>query len=124
MKKLMILTFLFVVVIGSANAVVSQSSKDVVGNWKYEVPSAPYGYEKGTLVFSEKDGKLVGEVKFADGYKIDMKEVKMEEGGVLKCGLYVDYEYVSVKAKIEGSKMTGTVNTPEGEMKITAEKQK
>jgi hypothetical protein len=115
---------LFAVVIGSANAVVSQASKDVVGNWKYEVPSAPYGYEKGTLVFSEKDGKLVGEVKFADGYKIDMKEVKMEEGGVLKCGLYVDYEYVSVKAKIEGTKMTGTVNTPEGEMKLTAEKQK
>ncbi|HSO89270.1 MAG TPA: hypothetical protein VLQ91_22140 [Draconibacterium sp.] len=124
MKKLMILTFLFAVVIGSANAVVSQASKDVVGNWKYEVPSAPYGYEKGTLVFSEKDGKLVGEVKFADGYKIDMKDVKMEEGGVLKCGLYVDYEYVSVKAKIEGTKMTGTVNTPEGEMKLTAEKQK
>ena len=124
MKKLMILTFLFAVVIGSANAVVSQASKDVVGNWKYEVPSAPYGYEKGTLVFSEKDGKLVGEVKFADGYKIDIKDVKMEEGGVLKCGLYVDYEYVSVKAKIEGTKMTGTVNTPEGEMKLTAEKQK
>ena len=31
---------------------------------------------------------------------------------------------VSVKAKIEGTKMTGTVNSPEGEMKITAEKQK
>lgn len=124
MKKLMILTFLFAIVLGSANAAVSQASKDLVGSWKYEVPSAPYGYEKGTLVFSEKDGKLVGEVKFADGYKIDMKDVKMEEGGVLKCGLYVDYEYVSVKAKIEGNKMTGTVNTPEGEMKLTAEKQK
>lgn len=124
MKKLMILTFLFAIVLGSANAAVSQASKDLVGSWKYEVPSAPYGYEKGTLVFSEKDGKLVGEVKFADGYKIDMKDVKLEEGGVVKCGLYVDYEYVSVKAKIEGTKMTGTVNTPEGEMKLTAEKQK
>jgi hypothetical protein len=123
MKKLMILTFLFAVVIGSANAVVSQASKDVVGNWKYEVPSAPYGYEKGTLVFSEKDGKLVGEVKFADGYKIVMKDVTYE-AGVVKCGLFVDYEYVSVKAKIEGTKMTGTVNTPDGEMKLTSEKQK
>jgi hypothetical protein len=123
MKKLMILTFLFAVVIGSANAVVMQASKDVVGNWKYEVPTAPYGYEKGTLVFTEKEGKLAGEVKFADGYKITMKDVTYEEG-VLKCGLYVDYEYVSVKAKIEGNKMTGTVNTPEGDMKITAEKEK
>jgi hypothetical protein len=124
MKKLMILTFLFVIVIGSVNVASAQGKKELVGSWKYEVPSAPYGYEKGTLVFAEKEGKLVGEVKFADGYKIDMKDVAIEEGGVVKCGLYVDYEYVSVKAKIEGTKMTGTVNTPEGEMKITAEKQK
>jgi len=120
----MILTFLFVIVIGSVNVASAQGKKELVGSWKYEVPSAPYGYEKGTLVFAEKEGKLVGEVKFADGYKIDMKDVKIEDGGVVKCGLYVDYEYVSVKAKIEGTKMTGTVNTPEGEMKISAEKQK
>jgi len=124
MKKLMIRAFLFVVVFGSVNAAVTQASNVLVGSWKYEVPSAPYGYEKGTLVFAEKEGKLVGEVKFADGYKIDMKDVNLEEGGVVKCGLYVDYEYVSVKAKIEGGKMTGTVNIPDGEMKLTAEKQK
>lgn len=124
MKKLMILTFLFVIVIGSVNVASAQGKKELVGSWKYEVPSAPYGYEKGTLVFAEKEGKLVGEVKFADGYKIDMKDVAIEEGGVVKCGLYVDYEYISVKAKIEGTKMTGTANTPDGEMKLTAEKQK
>jgi len=124
MKKLMILTFLFVIVIGSVNVASAQGKKELVGSWKHEVPSAPYGYEKGTLVFAEKEGKLVGEVKFADGYKIDMKDVAIENGGVVKCGLFVDYEYVSVKAKIEGTKMTGTVNTPEGEMKLTAEKQK
>ena len=124
MKKLMILTFLFVIVIGSVNVASAQGKKELVGSWKYEVPTAPYGYEKGTLVFTEKEGKLVGEVKFADGYKIDMKDVACEEGGVVKCGLYVDYEYISVKAKIEGTKMTGTANTPDGEMKLTAEKQK
>jgi hypothetical protein len=124
MKKLMILTLVVVAVIGSLNAsYASGNNKEILGNWKYEVPSAPYGYEKGTLVFAEKEGKLVGEVKFADGYKIDMKNVTYENGE-LKCGLYVDYEYVSVKAKIEGSKMTGAANTPEGEMKLTAEKQK
>ena len=123
MKKLMILAFLFTVAIGSVNATANQGNNDIVGNWKYEVPSAPVGYDIGVLVIAEKEGKLVGEVKFADGYKIDLKEVTYE-AGVVKCGLYVDYEYVSVKAKIEGDKMTGTVNTPEGEMKITAEKQK
>ena len=97
-------------------------NKDVVGNWKYEVAGAPYGYEKGTLVFAEKEGKLVGEVKFADGYKIEMKEVKVEENGVVKCGLYVDYEYISVTIKLEGTKMSGSVNTPDGELKLKAEK--
>lgn len=123
MKKFMILTFLFTIVLGSVNAGVSQGNSDVVGNWKYEVPSAPVGYDKGTLAISEKEGKLVGEVIFADGYKIDLKDVAYGEG-ILKCGLYIDYQYISVKTKIEGNKMTGTVNTPDGEMKISAEKEK
>lgn len=122
MKKLMILAFLFTVVLGSVNATDNQENNDVVGNWKYEVTSAPVGYDKGVLVIAEKEGKLVGEVKFADGYKIDIKDITYE-AGVVKCGLYVDYEYVSIEAKIEGTKMTGTVNTSEGEMKLTAEKQ-
>jgi hypothetical protein len=108
---------------GSVNAIATQENNDLVGNWKYEVPSAPVGYDKGVLVIAEKEGKLVGEVKFADGYKIVMKDVTYE-AGVVKCGLYVDYEYVSINAKIEGTKMTGIVNTPEGEMKLTAEKEK
>lgn len=123
MKKLMILTFIVFAVFCSVNVSLAADNKDVVGSWKYEVPTAPYGYEKGTLVFTEKEGKLGGEVKFADGYKIEMKNLTYENGE-LKGGLYIDYEYVSIKAKIEGSKMTGVANTPDGEMKLTAEKQK
>lgn len=121
MKNLLILAFFMAVTILNTQASVT-ANKDVVGSWKYEVAGAPYGYEKGTLVFAEKEGKLVGEVKFADGYKIEMKEVKIEEGGIVKCGLYVDYEYISVKVKLEGTKMTGSVNTPDGELKLKADK--
>ncbi len=121
MKKLFVIAFLMAVVSGTVFASVTQNNKEVVGEWKYEVPTAPYGYEKGVLVFNEKEGKLVGEVKFEDGYKIELKNITYTENTVT-CGLYVDYEYVSVKAKVEGKKMTGAVNTPEGEMKITAEK--
>lgn len=123
MKKLMILALVVLAVIGSTKVSLASGFKDVVGNWKYEVPTAPYGYEKGTLSFTEKEGKLVGEVKFVDGYKIEMKNLTYENGE-LKGGLYVDYEYVGIKAKIEGSKMTGVASTPEGEMKLTAERQK
>lgn len=123
MKKLLAITFLFAVVLGTANASVSSGNNDVVGEWKYEVPTAPYGYEKGTIVVEEKEGNLAGHVKFEDGYKIELKNLAYADG-LLKCGLYVDYEYVSIKAKVDGKKMTGTVDTPEGEMKLTAEKVK
>lgn len=121
MKKLFVIAMLVTIVTGAVFASVAQNNKEVIGEWKYEVPTAPYGYEKGVLVFNEKEGKLVGEVKFEDGYKIELKNITYNENTVT-CGLYVDYEYVSVKAKVDGKKMTGAVNTPEGEMKITAEK--
>ncbi|MCY1723403.1 hypothetical protein OU798_23835 [Prolixibacteraceae bacterium Z1-6] len=123
MKKLLIFAFLVAIVAGTVNATVATDNKTVIGEWKYEVPTAPYGYEAGTLVINEKEGKLAGHVKFADGYKIDLKNVSFTEG-VFKCGLYVDYEYVSIKAKVTGKDLTGAVNSPEGEMKITAKKVK
>ena len=121
MKKLLIFAFLVAIFASNVNAAVGMANKEVIGEWKYEVPSAPYGYEKGVLILSEKEGKLAGVVKFEDGYKIELKNITFAEG-VFKCGLYVDYEYVSIKAKVEGKKLTGAVDTPEGEMKITATK--
>lgn len=50
-----------------------------------------------------------------------MKDVVYQEG-VLKCSVSIDYEQVTVKAKLDGSKLTGTVSSSEGEMKLTAEK--
>lgn len=123
MKKLVIFAFLVAVFASNVSAAVGMDNKDVTGEWKYEVPTAPYGYEKGVLVLSEKEGKLAGQVKFEDGYKIELKNITYAEG-TLKCGLYVDYEYVSIKAKIDGKKLTGAVASPEGEMKITASKVK
>jgi hypothetical protein len=110
-----------VITIGGLNAAVTAENNDVVGNWKYEVPSAPAGYEKGTLTFTEKEGKLTGEVKFADGYKIALKEASYKDG-LLKCGLYINYELITVEAKIEATRMSGKVISSEGEMKLTAEK--
>jgi hypothetical protein len=123
MKKLLIVALFFATISGSLQAAVSQKNKDVVGEWKYEVPTAPYGYEKGVLVITEKEGQLAGEVKFADGYKIELKNLN-SAGNVFKCGLYIDYDYISITANIEGKKMNGTVKTPEGDMKLTAEKVK
>lgn len=121
MKKVMFFVFFITLMAGSVNTSVAADNKQITGEWKYEVPTAPYGYEKGVMVFSEKEGKLAGEVKLADGYKIELKNIEFAES-VFKFGLYIDYEYISVTSKIEGKKMTGAVKTPDGEMKLTAEK--
>ena len=123
MKKFLVLTLMVVVIAGAFNVVVAANKKAVIGEWKYEVASAPYGYETGTLVFTEKEGKLSGHVKFADGYKMDLKNITFNNNQ-LKCGVYIDYEYISIKAKVEGNKLQGTADTPEGELKLTAQKKK
>ncbi|RIH66226.1 hypothetical protein D1164_04755 [Mariniphaga sediminis] len=120
MKSFLVLVF-FAAFTMTVNAAMVQNNNDVVGEWKYDVKSAPYGYEKGTLTFSENEKQLSGEVKFADGYKIKLKDVLYKEGE-LTFSLYVDYELITVKTKIEGKKMKGTVGSSGGKMELTAEK--
>ena len=123
MKKLMFFVFVLFVATITVNASNSSNNKEVIGEWKYEVPNAPYGYNAGNLVFEEKEGNLTGHVKLEDGYKIDLKDITYEDE-VLKFGLYVDYDYVTLKITIEGEEMKGIVNSPEGEIPITAKKVK
>ena len=122
MKKLFILTLLLAIVAGSFDASAKVRKKDVIGEWKYEAPTAPYGFETGILAFFEKEGKLDGELKLADGYKINLEGVKLEKD-ILSFSLYVEGGYVTVKTKVEGKLLSGTVDTPDGELKLTAKKE-
>lgn len=94
---------------------------DLLGEWKFESPNAPYGYNKGSFVISEREGILAGEIKFADGTKIETKNLKFEEN-VLKFNISVEYNNISVKATVEGDKMKGTAGTPEGNLPFEAQK--
>jgi hypothetical protein len=121
MKKTWIFACIAAFVAISTNAGVDQDDKGLVGEWKFEVPSAPYGYEKGTLYFFEKDNKLEGEVEFGESYKTKLTNLRYVEDSI-KCNLYVDNEHVDVKAKVEGEKIRGVANTSIGVMTFTAEK--
>ncbi|HKL33906.1 MAG TPA: hypothetical protein VJ919_15300 [Tangfeifania sp.] len=123
MKKLLLLMFMAALFSGALQAAVTESNEDITGEWKYESPHAPYGYEKGSIIISEKEGKLAGEIKFADGYKLPLKNVSYKDG-VFKCSLTIDYNDIAIKATFEGSKMKGTADSPEGALPFTAEKAK
>ncbi len=122
MKKLIILTFLLALVTVSFDASAKKvKTKDLVGEWKYEAPSAPYGYDTGILAFSEEDKQLVGSLNFTDGTKVKLESVKLEKD-VLTFSAYVAGGYVDINLKVEGETLKGVVNTPEGDMQMTATK--
>ncbi len=121
MKKLLTFILLTFWVATISQAVPAPSKEDFLGEWKFESQHAPYGYEKGYIVILEKEGVLSGEIKFAEGTKVQMTDVKFEEN-VLKFGIAVDYYAIPIKATIEGNKMKGTATTPEGDLPFEATK--
>ena len=121
MKKMVVFTMFVVLASFMMNAAPEPDNNAVAGNWKYEVPRAPYGYQEGTVSLAEADDEWKGEVQFSDGYKINLKEISYKND-TLRFGLYVDYEYIRVEATVKENKMKGTVDTPEGAMNLTAKK--
>jgi len=121
MKKLLTVMLLAIFATTVFQITATPVNDDLSGEWKFESPNAPYGYNKGSIIILEKEGLLAGEIKFADGTKVELKEVKFEEN-VLKFNISVEYNNIPIKATIEGKKMKGTAGTPEGKMPFEARK--
>ncbi|MFY9153351.1 MAG: hypothetical protein WAO52_15145 [Prolixibacteraceae bacterium] len=120
MKKLINLTLLFVLTTTffSLNAEAEIKKNSILGEWIYEVSDAPYGYEKGSLIFSEKDGKTICVVKLEAG-ELTVSDLVLEKGKV-SFTVMVEGSPVEVKLIREKDKLAGTVDSPEGPKTITA----
>lgn len=97
------------------------TKKDILGEWKFESTYAPYGYDKGTILFQEKEKDITGHIKFADGTKVDIKNAKIEEGA-LKFSITVEYYDIPIKATVEKGILKGAASTPEGNINFEAKK--
>ncbi len=95
-------------------------NKPMTGEWAYEVSDAPYGYQKGTLVFSEKEGKTVCVVKLEAG-ELTVSDLKIEKDKV-SFATMVDGNSIKVEMIRKKDKLTGTVESPEGPKAINAVK--
>lgn len=120
MRRLFIVLGLFFAA-GVLSSVNAQSNKVVLGEWKYSVLEAPYGYEKGIISLVEVDKKLSGELKFDSGYKVKLSSVSLKSD-TLRLTAYVESEYVSAVSKVKGNEMEGKVDTSMGVMRLKAEK--
>lgn len=89
----------------------------IVGNWSYSAPDAPYGYDYGTMLIKQADGKLTGEVNI-QGSIIKINEIK-QEGKTYTCTVYVDGYPLEVKLKQKGKIFEGTVDDGQTPMALT-----
>lgn len=120
MKKHSILLTLFIALIASQpfNLHAQSQVSPIIGEWIYEVADAPYGYEKGSLIFSEKDGQTICVIKLEAG-ELPVSNLKIEKEKVTFT-TYVDSNTINVNLTLEKNKMTGKVDSPEGPKNMTA----
>jgi len=95
-------------------------NKTLLGEWVYEVSDAPYGYEKGSLIFAEKDGETTCVVKLEAG-ELAVSDLKIEDNKITFT-TSVDGNPINVALTKEKDKLTGLVDSPEGPKKISAVK--
>jgi hypothetical protein len=93
-------------------------NKSLLGEWVYEVTDAPYGYDKGSLIFTEKNGETTCVVKLEAG-ELAVSDLKIEYNKITFT-TSVDGNSINVALTKEKDKLTGLVDSPEGPKKITA----
>jgi hypothetical protein len=122
MKKVsflvMILSFVFMTHFSFAS-----DNKGIIGTWKVTVSDAPYEYQNSSLLVSEVKGTLTAKIVFEDTREVKATNIQFNKD-MLKFSVYLEGNEIQVTGKIENLKMTGTANTPEGDMKFSASKSK
>ena len=122
MKKqlISIMLLIVVVVLSSFQLTDEVKNKALIGEWIYQVNDAPYGYEKGSLIFSEKEGQTICIIKLEAG-ELTVSNLKIENDKITFT-TFVEGNEVKAELNREKNKLTGKVDSPEGPKTLTAEK--
>ncbi|NOR75131.1 MAG: hypothetical protein GQ525_08215 [Draconibacterium sp.] len=118
MKKLLIILFILGI---STQLFAEITVKQVVGKWKYTV-TMDEGELKGVFNFTEKEGKLTGEIVTEDGYTFAFSKVEIKDENTLYFEFTPEYDLIAITLKIDGEKFKGTGSSNGGEAPITGEK--
>lgn len=120
MKKLVwsFLLFAAIVTISGNQLQAEVKNKPLLGEWVYEVTDAPYGYEKGSLIFAEKDGQTTCVVKLEAG-ELAVSNLKVEKNKITFT-TSVDGNSINVELTRDKNKLSGKVDSPDGPKTITA----
>jgi hypothetical protein len=120
--KRSLLFFTLIIAVGITFTANAQTKKSAIGSWKFEVPQAPYGYDKGIILITQQGDSLIGELKMDSGQSFKLNKITSKNDSI-NISAYIQGELVTVNAKIEGNKMSGQVYWSQGEMDLKAERQ-
>jgi hypothetical protein len=122
MKTVLSIATLLLAFTFATSAQTSDVKKKLNGTWKIEAPDAPYDYQEGEIVFYKEDGK--DKIKIVTTYDVIMaKNLKVKDNKVT-FEFEVEYELCTAKMEYKDNKMTGIVETVEGNLPVTATKKK
>ena len=122
MKKQITLILLSSIIFFSAKPLMAIEKSTLPGTWKCVANDVPDMYRSSSIIITEKGGKLEGKVKFEGGIEINLNYVK-QTGKDVVMSLYVEGYEILINSKQEGNKLTGTADTPEGKVSLTATKE-
>lgn len=120
MKKLtgLFLLITLILTFSSNQLRADEKSKALLGEWLYEVNEAPYGYDKGSLVFAEKDGQITCVIILEAG-ELPTNDLTVENEKITFT-TSVEGSTINIVLTLENEKLSGLVDSPEGPKKITA----
>ncbi len=122
MKLFLSIASLFLMVCSTSVVHAADLKKDLKGAWQYEATQAPYEYQKGQIVFYEEEGAAKVKI-LTNGETIKAKNLKVENNQVT-FDFYVDYEYCKAVLKYNEKKLSGKVQTSEGDIPVTMTRKK
>ena len=124
MKKIIPFVTLFIFFSSSVLAQSVNEKKDPVGQWKFDAPYAPEGYNKGTIDIGFAEDKFTANMAFTDlDYTFSGEKIKVENDSVCFM-IWIESTDVSVSLKMEDkSTMTGTAVYIDGTVPLTLTKE-
>lgn len=106
----------------AAPLLISKTAYDPSGNWTYEV-SMPEGTMTDDMDITKNEGEYEVSIETDQFGTLELEDVTMDEtsmeANVEINGAIIDFEF-----EFDGDSMEGIINTPDGEVEITAERNK
>ena len=120
MKRIIPFIITILLCIPAITAQAQQTRNDPVGNWKFEAPYAPEGYNTGTIQIGHTENKLTANIGFpGSDYKIPGEKVRFENDQLFLT-VYIEGTDINIGLKMESNaKMSGAASTPDGQVPLT-----